>query len=142
MSIIKGKMLVIPFVGEEENICQKVIDCLEREFSIAPIEFHTVSNSHFKVDYAKNILYSADGRKILLTSKEFEVFYLLFSHRGQIFSKEQIYDYVWGYHYEANASNLTVLIRKLRKKIEADPDNPQYIITVRGAGYKFNEEKP
>lgn len=106
-----------------------------------PLEFNTINDLHFIVDYPKRSLYSADGRKILLTNKEFEVFYLLFSHKGQIFSKEQIYNHVWGYDYTVNVNNLTSFIRKLRKKVEPVPDNPQYIITVWGVGYKFSEEE-
>lgn len=68
--------------------------------------------------------------------------YFLYSHRGQVFSKEQLYENVWGYDNISDSSNLTSFIRKLRKKIEPNPDKPQYIITVWGVGYKFSEEKP
>ena len=77
-----------------------------------------------------------------LTSKEFDLLYFLYSHKGQVFTKEQLYENVWGYDYFPDAKNLTSFIRKLRKKIEPDPDNPQYIITVWGVGYKFAKEKP
>ena len=77
-----------------------------------------------------------------LTSKEFDLLYFLYSHRGQVFSKEQLYENVWGYDDIPASSNLTSFIRKLRKKVEPDPDNPIYIITVWGVGYKFSEEKP
>lgn len=67
----------------------------------------------------------------------------LYIHRGQVFSKEQLYENVWGFdNTPINTSNLSSFIRKLRKKIEPDPDNPIYIITVWGVGYKFSEEKP
>lgn len=68
---------------------------------------------------------------------EFDLFYLLVTHKDQVFSKEQLYENVWGYLYEYDAKNLTSFIRKLRKKIEPAPDKPQYIITVWGIGYKF-----
>ena len=54
-----------------------------------------------------------------------------------MFSKEQLYENVWGYDDMPASGNLTSFIRKLRKKVE-----PQYIITVWGVGYKFSEEKP
>ena len=63
-------------------------------------------------------------------------------HKGQVFTKEQLYDNVWGYDYVSDAKNLTGFIRKLRMKIEPDPQSPKYILTVWGVGYKFNEEKP
>ena len=83
------------------------------------------------------------GNKIHLTAKEFDLLYFLSSHRGQVFTKEQIYEKVWGDDNAPDASNLSSFIRKLRLKIEPHPDNPQYIITVWGVGYKFSgEEKP
>ena len=59
-----------------------------------------------------------------------------------MFSKEQLYENVWGYDDMPASSNLTSFIRKLRKKVEPDPNNPQYIITEGAVGYKFREEKP
>lgn len=51
-------------------------------------------------------------------------------HKGQVFTKERLYENIWGFHHMSDVSNLTSFIRKLRKKIEPDPDNPIYIITV------------
>ena len=59
---------------------------------------------------------------IQLTAKEFDLLYLLISHKEQVFTKEQIYENVWGYDYPADPNNLTSFIRKLRKKIEPEPD--------------------
>lgn len=84
-----------------------------------------------------------NGKPIQLTAKEFDLLYFLSSHKGQVFTKEQIYENVWGYDNAPDASNLSSFIRKLRLKIEPRPDKPRYIITVWGVGYKFNgEEKP
>lgn len=77
-----------------------------------------------------------------MTAKQFDFLYFLYLHKGQVFTKEQIYEHVWGYDDVTDGKNLTSIIRKLRTKIEPDPDKPQYIITVWGVGYKFNEEKP
>ena len=76
-----------------------------------------------------------------LTSKQFDLLFFLYRHKGQVFTKEQIYENVWGYDNAPDASNLTSFIRKLRLKIEPHPDNPQYIITVWGVGYKFSGEE-
>ena len=81
-----------------------------------------------------------NGNHLYLTSKEFDLFYFLYSYRGQVFTKEQLYENVWGYDYAPDANNLISFIRKLRKKIEPDPDKPQYIITVWGVGYKFAKD--
>ena len=84
-----------------------------------------------------------NGDLLFLTSKEFDLLNYLYLHRGQVFSKEQLYENVWGFDSTPiNTSNLSSFIRKLRKKIEPDPDNPIYIITVWGVGYKFSEGKP
>lgn len=77
-----------------------------------------------------------------MTAKEFDLLYFLFCHKEQVFTKDQLYENVWGFYNAPKGSNLTSFIRKLRKKIEPFPDNPQYILTVWGVGYKFNEEKP
>ena len=88
------------------------------------------------------IYFNEDGNIVYLTAKEFDLLYFLMLHKGQVFTKEQLYDNVWGYDYVADAKNLTGFIRKLRMKIEPDPQSPKYILTVWGVGYKFNEEKP
>ncbi|MFQ9036021.1 MULTISPECIES: winged helix-turn-helix domain-containing protein [Hungatella] len=69
-----------------------------------------------------------------LTAKEFDLLYLLFCHKGQVFMKDQLYEDVWGFYNVPKGSNLTSFTRKLRKKIEPSPDYPQYILTVWGVG--------
>ena len=59
-----------------------------------------------------------NGNHLYLTSKEFDLFYFLYSYRGQVFTKEQLYENVWGYDYAPDAKNLISFIRKLRKKID------------------------
>lgn len=80
-----------------------------------------------------------DGREVSLTPKEFDILYFLAEHRGEVFTKEQIYLAVWGETYQLDDSNIMAFIRKLRKKIEPNPDAPEYILTVWGIGYKFND---
>lgn len=79
------------------------------------------------------------GEEIFLTPKEFDLLCFLANHRGQVFTKEQIYQAVWDKDYLLDDSNIMAFIRKLRKKIEPAPDAPKYILTVWGIGYKFNE---
>ncbi|SHF03732.1 DNA-binding response regulator, OmpR family, contains REC and winged-helix (wHTH) domain [Seinonella peptonophila] len=90
-----------------------------------------------KIDPIK-MLASYDKKDCGLTSKEFSLLYFLASHVGQIFTKKQIYRHVWEDEYAYDDNNIMVHIRRLRKKIEPDPANPQYIITVWGIGYKFS----
>lgn len=79
-------------------------------------------------------------KEIPMTNKEFDILKLLAENRGQVFSKEQIYDQVWRENYFSDSRNIIAYINKIRKKIEPDPSNPVYILTVWGIGYKFNEK--
>lgn len=79
-------------------------------------------------------------QEVVLTGKEFQILMLLARNRGRVFSKEQIYDLVWGNEYVYDGRNMTAYINKIRKKIEPDPTRPIYILTVWGVGYKFNGE--
>ena len=80
------------------------------------------------------------GEKVELTSKEFDLLYFLASNKGRIFTKRQIYTSVWKDDYAFDDSNIMSFISKLRKKIEPDMEHPFYIQTVRGVGYRFNQE--
>ena len=75
---------------------------------------------------------------IHLPLKEFELLYLLAKNRGQVFSRDQLLDTIWGYDYYGETRTVDVHIRNLRKKLEIDDTKPDYIKTVRGVGYKFN----
>ena len=80
------------------------------------------------------------GDEISLTPKEFDILYFLAENRGEVFTKEQIYKAVWSENYLLDDSNIMAFIRKLRKKIEPNPDEPKYILTIWGIGYKFNDK--
>ena len=75
-----------------------------------------------------------------LTGKEFDLLLFLASHKGRVFTKKQIYTQVWAEEYAFDDGNIMSFISKLRKKIEANPEQPFYIQTVRGVGYRFNQE--
>jgi len=81
-----------------------------------------------------------DETQIELTSKEFDLLYFLASNKGRVFTKKQIYTHVWEEEYAFDDSNIMSFISKLRKKIEPDPENPSFILTVRGVGYRFCKE--
>lgn len=78
------------------------------------------------------------GKKADLTSREFELLWFMASHPGQVFTREQLFDNAWGEKFLGDSGTITVFIRKMREKIEADPSRPEYILTVWGVGYKFN----
>lgn len=83
---------------------------------------------------------SIDGQAIYLTSKEFELLWLLVSNPQQVFSRMQLLNKVWHSDYEGDENTVTVHIRRLREKIEPDPSMPAYVKTVWGVGYKFAGE--
>ncbi len=78
-----------------------------------------------------------NGVDVDLTAKEFDLLRFLAMHPRQVFSREQLLNDVWDYLYAGDTSTVTVHIRRLREKIEADPTRPRYILTVWGVGYKF-----
>jgi len=100
----------------------------------APIQLHDML-----LDGDNRAAYK-NGQLLDLTGKEFELLYFLASHRGRVFTKKQIYMHVWENDYAFDDSNIMSFISKLRKKIEPDPDNPFYIQTVRGIGYRLNQK--
>ena len=75
-----------------------------------------------------------------LTKTEFDLLYLLASHRGQTFTRDMIYNSLWNGEYIQDDRTITSHIQRLRKKIEDTPDRPRYIQTVWNVGYKFNKE--
>ena len=82
---------------------------------------------------------SVDEGVVDLTSREFDLLYFLASHPAQVFTREQILDHVWGYDFYGDPSTVTVHIRRLREKVEIDPSEPAYIVTVWGVGYRFEK---
>ncbi len=77
------------------------------------------------------------GQEKELTSKEFDLLYLLAGHPRQVFSRDQLLDKVWGISEYIDPGTVTVHMRRIREKIEADPSNPRHIVTVWGIGYRF-----
>ncbi len=77
------------------------------------------------------------GKEIMLTAKEFDMLYLLASHPRQVYSRDQLLKHIWGGSEYIDPGTVTVHVRRLREKIEADPSTPGRILTVWGVGYKF-----
>ena len=80
---------------------------------------------------------SSHGEEVPLTQREFELLLFLARHPGQVFSRNQLMDAVWQYSFYTDTSTVTVHIRRLRAKIEADPAQPRHVETVWGVGYRF-----
>lgn len=92
------------------------------------------------IDLASRTVKVSDA-PVSLTPKEFDILAFLASNRGTVFSKEEIYRAVWQNEYLLDDSNIMAFVRKIRKKIEPEPDNPHYLLTVWGVGYKMAEQR-
>ena len=79
-----------------------------------------------------------DGRPLRLTAKEFDLLWFLASHPRRVFSRDTLMDRVWGYRAALDTGTVTVHVRRLREKIEADPRHPAHLQTVWGVGYRFD----
>ena len=99
----------------------------------------TLVRGELRIDPRARSVSVAD-KDVELTSKEFDLLWFLASHPGQVFTRSQLLDHVWGFEYYGDSSTVTVHIRRLREKIETDPGNPHYLSTVWGVGYKFEKE--
>ncbi|MGL4741932.1 MAG: response regulator transcription factor [Sarcina sp.] len=79
------------------------------------------------------------GKEVILTTKEYELLLFLASNTNIVFTKDQLFDKIWGSEYYGDTATVAVHIQKLRKKIEKDSGSPEYIETIWGTGYRFNE---
>jgi DNA-binding response OmpR family regulator len=82
-------------------------------------------------------LVGVGGEEKTLTAKEFDLLWTMARHPRQVFTRDQLLDLVWGLTEYIDPSTVTVHVRRLREKIEADPSNPRHIQTVWGVGYRF-----
>lgn len=80
---------------------------------------------------------SVNGKQIILTTKEFDLLTFLAMNPNKVFSKEELFDKIWGMDAFGDIATVTVHVRKVREKVEPDPTNPQYIETIWGSGYRF-----
>lgn len=124
--------IVKPFSIEE--LGARVAAHLRRERrQTASAELHF--DGKLTIDYTQRAVFY-NGSPIAFAKKEFEIIELLSRHRGQIFSKERIYELIWGYDSEGDSSVVAEHIRRIRSKLTAN-DSKQYVETVWGVGYKW-----
>lgn len=93
-----------------------------------------------KVDLEKRTV-TVKGQKVDLTAKEFDLLALFAKNPGKAYSRQGLLDTVWGYKFDGYDHTVNSHINRLRAKIEEDPANPAYILTVWGVGYRFTEEE-
>ncbi|HFQ92820.1 MAG TPA: response regulator transcription factor [Anaerolineae bacterium] len=89
----------------------------------------------------KTRLVTVRGQNVELTATEFNLLYFIACHPRQVFKRDQLLENVWGFSEYVDPSTVTVHIRRLREKIEEDPGNPVWLLTVWGVGYKFEPDE-
>ena len=99
----------------------------------------TVSAKNLEIDESRHQV-KANGKKINLTAKEFDLLIYLAKHPGEVFSRDQLLDAVWGYQHSGYEHTVNSHINRLRSKIEQEPAQPHFIHTVWGVGYKFDDQ--
>jgi two-component system response regulator MtrA len=94
-----------------------------------------ISIGDLKIDMVAHEV-TRGNTKILLTRLEFELLVALAKEPGRVFSREALLSEVWGYHHSTDTRLVNVHVQRLRSKVEPDPDNPVFVLTVRGVGYR------
>src|SRR5215203_4501989 len=89
-----------------------------------------------RLDVDRHVV-AVDGRPVSLPLKEFDLLELLLRNAGRVLTRSQLIDRIWGSDYVGDTKTLDVHVKRLRAKVEPDPANPKYLVTVRGLGYKF-----
>jgi len=112
------------------------VDAVLRRVDTAPEHEAAIEFDDMTIDPAGRRVV-VRGAEVQLTQREFDVLLFLARHPGQVFSRNQLMDAVWQYSFYSDTSTVTVHIRRLRAKIEADPAAPRHIQTVWGVGYRF-----
>ncbi|HEX4424284.1 MAG TPA: response regulator transcription factor, partial [Terriglobales bacterium] len=93
-----------------------------------------------EIDGSSMIL-KVDGRAVPTTTREFRLLDYMARHTARVFTRDQLLDAVWSEGSFVTPRSVDVYMRRLREKIEPDPDNPMYLKTVRGIGYRFDAPK-
>ena len=95
-----------------------------------------VESSGVRMDVERHEV-SVNGDRVKLALKEFELLEMLLRNAGRVMTRGQLIDRIWGADYVGDTKTLDVHVKRLRSKLEVDPANPRYLVTVRGLGYKF-----
>ena len=127
--------VIKPFSPQE--LVSRVRAVLRRTQHVAPIQpSPALSYNSLHVDPITRLV-TINQQEVMLTAKEFDLLWFLASHPRRVFNRDQLLDQVWGETEYIDPSTVTVHVRRLREKIEADSSNPRFIHTVWGVGYKF-----
>jgi two-component system response regulator VicR len=126
--------LVKPFSPEE--LLMRIQAHLRQHDRVASLQKVSIQEGEIEIQPTRfKIL--RQGEEIPFTAKEFQILVFLAEHRGEIVTREQLIEEVWGEEFVGETSSVAVFIRKIREKIEEDPSHPQLIKTMRNVGYIF-----
>ena len=115
------------------------VDSLKEEYSGSTTNLPTIRSGQLTI-YTNKRQVTLGDKAIDLTAREFDLLWHFAQHPGQVYSRSQLLDSVWGYGHDGYEHTVNSHINRLRAKIEDDPSKPKYILTVWGVGYKFNDD--
>lgn len=123
-----------PYSSRE--LIARVRAVLRRQTETEEETTNAVEGGPVRMDVERHVVTVA-GETVAMPLKEFELLEMLLRNAGRVLTRSQLIDRVWGSDYVGDTKTLDVHIKRLRSKVEPDPSNPRYVVTVRGLGYKF-----
>jgi two-component system, OmpR family, response regulator RegX3 len=123
-----------PFSSRE--LVARIRAVLRRGAEPEELMLNVVEAGPVRMDVERHVV-TVDSSQVALPLKEFDLLELLLRNAGRVLTRGQLIDRVWGADYVGDTKTLDVHVKRLRAKIEPDPANPKYLVTVRGLGYKF-----
>ena len=124
-----------PFSSRE--LVARIRAVLRRGMDADDLVGSIVESGPVRMDVDRHVV-TVRGGQVQLPLKEFELLEVLLRNSGRVLTRMQLIDRVWGADYVGDTKTLDVHVKRLRGKIEPDPANPKYLVTVRGLGYKFD----
>jgi len=120
----------------------RLLACLRRGADSRPMAPVRLAKTEalLMADPDRRLVFVSDGRSVQLTPREFDLLQYLLRNRGRVLTPEAILANVWGPEYSGEEALVKQFIHRLRMKIEPDPANPEYIVTIRGSGYALEED--
>ena len=130
--------LTKPFSIEE--LLARIRVALRHSAQVQGSKETAITTARFVIDLARHIV-TCEGAEVKLTPTEFKLLAYLAVNAGRVLTHRSILTHVWGEAEADHTEYLRVYMRQLRKKLEADPEHPQYLLTEPGVGYRFNAEE-
>jgi DNA-binding response OmpR family regulator len=121
------------------ELVARVRSALRRASSESRIKEEILRGGGIVLDRARHIV-EVQGKRVDLRPKEFALLELLMANKGRVMDRNTLLERIWGETEYIDAGTIDVHVRRLREKIEPNPEHPSYIVTVRGVGYKFADE--